>query len=923
CGARKDAGNQYTCSWECPNGYGSDWDQSIVSDPIPFTGELTFSYHLRATTEPDGDYVTVEYDAGDGNWTEIASYDGCLDTLGTHTLMLSQAATKLRFHFVSDGAFDCRDDHYTCGAVSVDSLVVTDYAGLIDYEDFETSSIGAKESDSDENGIYWRSDIKTPYGLYSALMSNLIDRDPINDNLTAQVIFWWGSPNPSTGYPGLYDTPFCQGPGGIKAPCQDEMILSPLIDLARYSSASDEVQDMLLPAGKKDFFLKYEVYADLPLKNLVFYGWSVRNVVAGCPGQWLDRNYLQYSPYAGYQYMVEDISDLVGTDPIQIGMNVVDMCDIWYIYGDCAAHTPAPYFDNISIECTPSACPKWYYRPIDLFQDNFPYNPNELESFVRADMANDTQTSDTPQIITGDSVVVQCASPQGGGLAENEYGKRVYMHVRVAYIGDPLNPKPSLSGLALQGNYGRYDHIEAGWTVIQGEPARIQGHNPAKDKYMFDLNDNLFTRGYMIEYYFKAYDNAVHSSTLPKEAESGAYFEFTCLPTLASDILYVDDFDGRGSLKGAAQLFLDTSFEAVLPEDVVPDRYDVNGPSFMASNGPGSRASDLHLLAAYTTIIWDSGNLRYATISDSDAGDKSQDCAILIAWLYQSVNPVNLWICGDNIANDLSERAVQGSWDAEALLNMCGVALKHGSYYEMTGGFSTGGIISPEVVSAATGPFFHGGDPVTFTAYGAGSPVNSFDVLEPVLDGVPALKYPDWQTEEQYAGIITDGVNNQGAALKTVWIGVSYLYIRDIIYGAPNDRDRSCNLAATAEAPIARFQIMKDVFDFFETSTNPDITDDTPPKVYTYYLDQNYPNPFNPATTIKFGLKETGPVTLKIYNVAGQLVATLVDEVMEAGHYTRHWDVRNSRGSRVASGIYFYRLQTEGFTASKKLILLR
>lgn len=886
---------------------------------------MTFSYYLRATTEPEFDYVTVEYDAGDENWVEIARYDGCLDTLGTHGLTLSQAATKLRFHFISDGAWDCTDHHYTCGAVSVDSLVVTDVTGEVEYEDFESAPLGAKESDSDGNGIYWRADVKTPYGLYSGLLSNLMDHDPFNDNLTSQVIFWQGSsyPNAGTpGYPGYFDTPFCLGPGGIKNPCQDEMIVSPLIDLSMYSSAADEVQDTPLPAGKKDFTLKYEVYMDLPLKNLVFYTWSVRNIIAGCPGQWLDRNYVHYSPYISYYYVEEDISDLVGTHPIQIGMRVVDMCDAWYdIYSDCAMHTPAPYFDNISIACTPSGCPKWYFRPIDLFQDNFPSHPIELESYVRADMANDIKANDDPVIDPGDSIVVQCASPQGNGLELNWYGPRVYMHVKVTYIGS-LPAKPPISGSVLQGDYGRHDGPDNGWTVIQGEPAKIQGMAPAPDKYMFDLNDALFTRGYMIEYYFKAYDNAAKSSTLPKDAADGVYFEFTCLPTLASDILYVDDFHGRGSLDGAAQLFLDTSFEAVLPEDVIPDRYDVNGPSYMVSNGPGGRASFDHLIGNYTTIIWDSGNLRHATISDGFAGDKGNDCALLEAWLELSETPVNLWICGDNIASDLSARAAEGSYYADAVLSICGVELKHGSYYGMTGG-SGGGNLSPEVIGVPPGPFFHGGNPVSFEADGTVSPVNSFDVLDPVYEGIPALKYPDWNAQEQHAGIVTDGFNSEGAPMKTVWIGVSYLYIRDITYPAPNDRDRSSNLSAAAEAPIARFQVMKDVFDFFGTITKPDITDEVPPKAYAYYLEQNYPNPFNPATTIKFGVKEAGPVTLKIYNVSGQLVATLIDEVMDAGHYTRHWDGRNSHGSLVASGIYFYKLNARNFHMARKIVLLR
>jgi flagellar hook assembly protein FlgD len=70
-------------------------------------------------------------------------------------------------------------------------------------------------------------------------------------------------------------------------------------------------------------------------------------------------------------------------------------------------------------------------------------------------------------------------------------------------------------------------------------------------------------------------------------------------------------------------------------------------------------------------------------------------------------------------------------------------------------------------------------------------------------------------------------------------------------------------------------------------------------------------------------MKEKGPVTLKVYDVAGQLVRTLVDDVRDAASYSIPWDGRNNIGSEVASGIYFYKMETMGFGATKKLVLLR
>jgi hypothetical protein len=83
-------------------------------------------------------------------------------------------------------------------------------------------------------------------------------------------------------------------------------------------------------------------------------------------------------------------------------------------------------------------------------------------------------------------------------------------------------------------------------------------------------------------------------------------------------------------------------------------------------------------------------------------------------------------------------------------------------------------------------------------------------------------------------------------------------------------------------------------------------------------LYNNYPNPFNPTTMIRFALPKTTLVQLEIYNVIGQRVTTLVNEVREAGYYNVVFDANN-----IASGVYIYRLQADGFTDVKKMIVLR
>jgi predicted GH43/DUF377 family glycosyl hydrolase len=85
-----------------------------------------------------------------------------------------------------------------------------------------------------------------------------------------------------------------------------------------------------------------------------------------------------------------------------------------------------------------------------------------------------------------------------------------------------------------------------------------------------------------------------------------------------------------------------------------------------------------------------------------------------------------------------------------------------------------------------------------------------------------------------------------------------------------------------------------------------------------YFLSQNYPNPFNPTTNIEFSIPKSEFVTLKIYNILGEEVVTLVSEKLTAGTYKYDWDA-----SSLASGVYLYRIQAGDYITSKKMVLLR
>jgi hypothetical protein len=85
-----------------------------------------------------------------------------------------------------------------------------------------------------------------------------------------------------------------------------------------------------------------------------------------------------------------------------------------------------------------------------------------------------------------------------------------------------------------------------------------------------------------------------------------------------------------------------------------------------------------------------------------------------------------------------------------------------------------------------------------------------------------------------------------------------------------------------------------------------------------FSLSQNYPNPFNPTTRIQYSVPSTQYISLKVYDVLGRELSTLVSEVKPPGTYTVEWDARG-----LPSGVYFYRMQAGHFTETRKLVLLR
>jgi len=170
------------------------------------------------------------------------------------------------------------------------------------------------------------------------------------------------------------------------------------------------------------------------------------------------------------------------------------------------------------------------------------------------------------------------------------------------------------------------------------------------------------------------------------------------------------------------------------------------------------------------------------------------------------------------------------------------------------------------------------------------------DVIKSTNGGIGFLKYSDLDTASGYAAILFTG--NFPQSVKPGKIAVM---------GFPFE---------TVYPEATRNELINKLLTFFNAPVSVEEKKSEIP--INFYLSQNYPNPFNPSTEISWQLPVTSQVSLKVFDILGNEIATIVNEEKSAGEYSVEFD-----GSKLASGIYLYKLQTSSYSAIKKMILMR
>jgi hypothetical protein len=954
-----------------PNGYGNDWYQAIrilyTCDGLdPNQGGiqegLGFGYLLDS--EPGFDFLLVETDSACASFARLAQcretepFEACItaaifrklefqasglhltgdipgSTQWTGELTDFGAGTHcLTISFFSDGSVSHCDgglpSSFGAGLV-VDNITVVDAAGTRN-EDFSDGTL--------DIGTFENIQVSQPFGLWGRLYPGITDNDLCTENRTCAWL-WTDDTTPTI----ANDPSMAFAPGSfVIRNWLDDAILSPWVSLASTSSASGTVLQFRRFGG--NFLLSGSVMQGAGARG--------RHDVGGrlCTTPVSE----QVNSLGSFQWitLTQDVSSHLDPrdEEIQVRFRTADMR--WITPSEPIPPLipgPGPFLDDVRIGRVILHGPVWN-EGIDArtqAQDCF---PTEIHPEVGAgtgehfrpttdrfgscafSMAYDLANASGPNLVTGDSIVVQVQDVRGaGGIVSVEWIGAI---VEGPHAGKA--PPPWSAGAS-------------GFFVVSPESVRTSQGSIVEGHFFVDLDDSYFRGGDVLHYVWLASDalggttsdpvglEAPPASPGAAQAATAGLLEVSFLPAIQWDPAYLARIasDAHGKLEPtAAELANSRQQNCILYVNHHNTRRrsgDVNRSSFMytldrlgyrgaydvydhmgmgnTNNHLGGRAT-VEQAQGYNFLVYDAGNRAPGLIvpDGSDfASQKVDQVSWFRSWLAQAslgeAGWVTLWLIASNALEERPTSPLYGT-DMGAVLTAPDLATNR----------------NPEVQGVTAFTFDTGvGSPTvdfTETAYVAREGcaiLRQYDALDIAGTAVVTHVY-----RNPAAPTFTDGAIVMNASPEN-WNTILQSHPwRDI-------RDRTGGPAL----PPPEVDFLQSILDNvlpFACVHSPTPTDAgsgeelAAPRQTILY--RNAPNPFNPMTTIRFDLARSGVVHLRIYDVMGRLVRTLVDGPMQAGwERSVRWDGRSDAGFPAASGVYWLRLEAPGFAASHKLVLMR
>ena len=943
------------------DGYGNDNDFSII---LKYSGSsATLSFVKRSDSEPGFDFVKVECDSlglsevladpsVDPSVTSPAVFrDELLSTDGFDTgsaigpLALTDfgpGTHEVYIRFVSDGAFSDEDGDYPTAldaGLVVDNIVVT--GGTAYSENFEGALHPNITLIETSNALPF---LNAPW---TRLFAHVTDNDKCTENTTCA---WLNSDPLRT----AFSSTMSFGPGGaVVRNWLDDIVASPWVSLASTPSASGTTLSFRRFAGNNFG------------EGAIVQGWRVRakakvdNTDTPAPGDSVDcvtpwGHASQFNSLGSFQWGTNLFDMTAFFTPsaaeIQVSFRTVDWQYLTGAAGPVVVNTgPGPYWDRVRIGRRILSGPL-LVEAIDSrtqAQDCFPtvvdpsitpgqhFVPDANNRFgtcaFSLSMDLGIGASGSTRHVSGDSITLeQVVDARGaGGISSVRFYGAI---VEGPHVGKVPGPYATVGG----------------FFQVNADSSRASSGTVLANRWHVDLNDFYFRGGDVMKYFWAATDNgggfastpvgltALPTSVAQAEAATRGLHEVSYLPSIDWDPGYLAAVAGdpEGDVNPTpAQLAGSTQRNCILYYQKLNSRRrsgDLNRTSFMYTldelgykgeydvydvQGYGNTANQLITRAnvsqasGYSLIIQDDGRSNLVPnipAAEDNDGSQFNQAGWYRSYLAQGsiglAGSATVWLIGENTAflhrtNPLitTDFGVSlGATDTDQGLSVNPLVRGHASNT-----FANGGIVN-----------FTGDE---FALNGGCPAVRAYDTADPSAGATQTHRYAAGATNGRGAIIM-----NRNAALKwnTVWMGFGWFDIR--FSGAPTSPTPSRLLATKVLSQTVAAACNRPGG---TTDTGDGDAVDAPPMKTA--LHANVPNPFNPTTRIAFDLATSGHLRLDVYDAAGRLVRTLVNGETVAGRHVATWTGIDEAGVRVASGVYFYRLDAPDYQATRKMVLLQ
>lgn len=928
--------------WESGLGYANRWCQRITSPPLTYDGigdlaigftyfndsELLFDYSKLILRLANGDELALN---GEGFSDRIGAGSGAtpptpqianFQVAGSE--LQAQPTLQIVFEFTSDGGWSDEDGSYVTdyGPFAVDDVSVS--GGASASFDFELDLEGWTPSRCEEIGSF--------FGLCN------VDEQPLPDVCDCSI----------AGNALCFADGLGQHPDG-----QHVQAISPPIDRSGLGPSTNVV------------FADFEIYADMPRANGVFYrpGWKYfpwTCPLTGAEG-WSKRvgqDVYLYNNRDEECYRERNVATDWGVpgsaDLYSFVFEIYASCDAFLFPPTLCSNVTnrSPLVDNIQIGVTSRQnAPRIAFEPGSYFQDGFGTGfmvstTNSANADIVYDLHRDNPTPDK----LGDSLVVHGPVP----TSSTRWEARLWWRIRREGPGQASAPgynawKAAVSdGLDMVGASGSFtsglmDSVQIGTSVLRN--LFISEFREDDDDYVGEgtsanemLLDGMFRPGTQVEYFVSSnYIGNTERFLLP-DTSGGNYLEFEILPGYRivegvpkyPCVLSVD-------LNAGSRYWMEHAFNVVLNAagsgDPIPnpapwDRYDYNDPSSnwnapLARSVGGNNGAPLSQLLGYRLLVLSSGS-----VSD---GMETEDFTLFGDWLSgvlcngnSLTNRQGFVGSGDNLAGLLV------SQHPSFLVNYLGTAPRCDAYNIANCGPNPADESVCVRVEAAGSQY---GAALDYDLYGNWCPHRfNYDVLVTTSGGIGNRRYVDYDAvppiATSYAQVVKSVTGINGDNYRSVLHGYAYEHSTARRPGMECVSDSSGIATAIAgELAAALNWIYGGSDEIPEYCENPCFTlgvdeDGAAGGGVAHRLLPNHPNPFNPRTTIRFSIGSTGPVSIEIYDVSGRLVKTLVHRTLTAGAHEVVWDGTDDKGRPLSSGIFWSQLQAGEYRSNRKMVRL-